>query len=48
MTDEPVTQGVVDDDWGAALGEQAPGGQTALLQKNQAATVFQELSDLLL
>lgn len=45
MTDEPVTQGVVDDDWGAALGEQAPGGQTALLQKNQAATVFQELSD---
>ncbi|MEI7538254.1 MAG: flagellar motor switch protein FliN [Comamonadaceae bacterium] len=37
MTDEPGTQAVVDEDWGAALGEQAPGGQTA--------TVFQELSD---
>lgn len=42
MTDE---LSLADDDWGAALNEQAQGEQAALLVKNQTATVFRELSD---
>ena len=42
MTDE---QSIADDDWGAALNEQAQGEQSALVEKNQTSTVFRELSD---
>ena len=40
MTDE---QSIADDDWGAALSEQAQGEQSARVQEDQAATVFREL-----
>ena len=45
MTDEQDAQAVADDDWGAALSEQAQGEQTALAQKNHSAEVFKKLSD---
>ena len=42
MTDE---QSIADDDWGAALNEQAQGEQAAMVEKNQTSAVFRELSD---
>lgn len=45
MSDDQNDQSAVDDDWGAALNEQAQGEQSALMARTEASNVFKDLSD---
>ena len=44
MADENGSQDTTDDDWGAAIAEQAQAEQAAMQAKQASATVFQEFS----
>ncbi len=44
MADENDSQSTTDDDWGAAIAEQAQAEQAALQSKQAAASVFQDFS----
>lgn len=44
MADEKGSQGATDDDWGAAIAEQAQAEASALASKQASASVFQEFS----
>jgi flagellar motor switch protein FliN/FliY len=44
MADENGSQDTTDDDWGAAIAEQAQAEQAALQAKQASSTVFQEFS----
>nr|WP_314630488.1 flagellar motor switch protein FliN [uncultured Noviherbaspirillum sp.] len=44
MSNDPSTQIIAEDDWGAAIAEQAQAEENALRAQNASASIFQEFS----